>query len=674
MGKEKIDDGHISLQKFPESVRKHVGLFLGSNLKDGAETALREIIDNASDEVGSGHGDTVHVSNDFNGFCYVADNSDRGIPIRISVDDPSKTEALLAITELHSSSKFTVGEIGRVGTHGVGGACTQACSTQFYMLVRVGEHNYKGSIPEVEEAWKSVGPRQKNELYYIIACEKGYKVFEGCMLLKDIEKHMFKGIKKFTPIPRGMTTLIFFKLDPEVFEEGLKPEIPYINLNYFLLIQQRFFGRKKIKVIVDGEDLKCNFKPFKFEIATTIKPKDVNSPNKEVGVYLTFEVNEDLSKADKDIFASVNGLNCPAGFHVNLAKSIFKAALRSQYKVTHDLALEGLKFGIIVLSNSNIYNSQTKENLKSIEKVKLDDFNPVVKEVEKVFRKNSDYWDLHVKKLNELWDSRRNIGAIEKAERMMSAASGTGFYKNRSNLIEGFSDATLKDRWQCEIFLVEGLSPGGSLKSGRRTENGGLKVAVCPMRGKVLNVSDVDINRALQNKEISTLFQVLGVGIQEKNVTTGAKSYEEAHEKLMKYSRYGKICIAVDSDIDGTQIRTLLLYVFSKYARFLIDHGLVYICESPLFEQDGKFFYPGDPVDSNGIPLGINQNRPHRRWKGLGSIPQSMIYDIFYNPATRRLIQVTPEGIDTSMALTENIDVRKKLLTDAGILTNPFNV
>jgi len=546
MGKEKIDDGHISLQKFPESVRKHVGLFLGSNLKDGAETALREIIDNASDEVGSGHGDTVHVSNYFNGFCYVADNSDRGIPIRISVDDPSKTEALLAITELHSSSKFTVGEIGRVGTHGVGGACTQACSTQFYMLVRVGEHNWKGSIPEVEEAWKSVGPRQKNELYYIIACEKGYKVFEGCMLLKDIEKRMFKGIKKFTPIPRGMTTLIFFKLDPEVFEEGLKPEIPYINLNYFLLIQQRFFGRKKIKVIVDGEDLKCNFKPFKFEIATTIKPKDVNSPNKEVGVYLTFEVNEDLSKADKDIFASVNGLNCPAGFHVNLAKSIFKAALRSQYKVTHDLALEGLKFGIIVLSNSNIYNSQTKENLKSIEKVKLDDFNPVVKEVEKVFRKNSDYWDLHVKKLNELWDSRRNIGAIEKAERMMSAASGTGFYKNRSNLIEGFSDATLRDRWGCELFICEGQSACGSLKSGRRVENGGLRQGCMGIKGKILNVSNVDINRALENKEISTIFSVLGVGIQEKNVTTGAKTIEEAYERLKKCARYGKVVIATD--------------------------------------------------------------------------------------------------------------------------------
>ena len=126
--------------------------------------------------------------------------------------------------------------------------------------------------------------------------------------------------------------------------------------------------------------------------------------------------------------------------------------------------------------------------------------------------------------------------------------------------------------------------------------------------------------------------------------------------------------------IDGRQIQTLLLYVFSKYARFLIEHGLVYICESPLFEQDGKYFYPEDPVDKNGVPIGINQSKAFNRWKGLGSIPREKIYDIFYNPLKRRLIQVTPEGIEKSMSITENIDVRKKLLTDAGILTNPFNV
>ena len=118
----------------------------------------------------------------------------------------------------------------------------------------------------------------------------------------------------------------------------------------------------------------------------------------------------------------------------------------------------------------------------------------------------------------------------------------------------------------------------------------------------------------------------------------------------------------------------LLLYLFSKYSRFLIEHGLIYIIESPLFEQGGKFYYPGDPTDTNGVPIGININKSFRRFKGLGSIPKEMIYDVFFNPVTRRLIQVTPEGIDYAMSLTEDIEVRKKLLIELGIISNPFNL
>jgi len=125
---------------------------------------------------------------------------------------------------------------------------------------------------------------------------------------------------------------------------------------------------------------------------------------------------------------------------------------------------------------------------------------------------------------------------------------------------------------------------------------------------------------------------------------------------------------------DGQQITMLLLYLFSKYARFLVEHGLIYISVSPLFEQGGKFYYPGDPVDSNGVPIGIDTSKKFRRFKGLGSIPKEMIYDVFFNPATRRLIQVTPEGIEYAMSLTEDIKVRKNLLIESGILSNPFKL
>ena len=543
-----MDDNKILYLQFPLCIQAKPGMYISSTGREGLNVILREICDNSTDEVGAGYGNTVHISNNLDGYCYVADDSSRGMPIRMSADVPDRTEAYLSISELHTSGKFQVGDIGRVGTHGVGSSAVNALSSIYALLVRVTEQNYKGSIPEVEKAWNEVGPRQRNELYYVVICEKGYKKFESCLLLKDIEKMLY-GKKTKNIIPRGMTTIVLFRPDPDIFDcDNLVPDIPYTNLNYFLLIQQRFFGRKKVRVIVDGEDLKCNFKPFKYEIATTIKPKDPESPNKEVGVYLTFEADPELGKTDKDMFASVNGLDCKTGFHVNLAKAVFKSAIRSQYKITHEDALQGLRFGTIILANDCIFSSQTKDSMRSITKVKMEDFNSLVKEIEKIFKKNPEYWDLHFEKVNQFWDAHRNIGAIERAEKMMDSSSGSSFYKSRSGLVKGFSDATCSDRSKCSLFLCEGDSPAGSLKSGRRSVNGSLLEGILPLRGKILNVSDVDINRALENKEISTIFSVIGVGIQEKNVTTGCKTWEEAHEKLMRYSRFSKICISCDAD------------------------------------------------------------------------------------------------------------------------------
>ena len=127
---------------------------------------------------------------------------------------------------------------------------------------------------------------------------------------------------------------------------------------------------------------------------------------------------------------------------------------------------------------------------------------------------------------------------------------------------------------------------------------------------------------------------------------------------------------------DGSHIINLILYVISKYARFLIDYGMVYILQSPLYEQGGKFWFPGDPLQpGTNLPVGLDLKKGHwRRWKGLGSIPKEFVYDAFYNPATRRLIQVTPDGIDYFLSLVEDINIRKDLLTQSGILGDPYNL
>lgn len=113
----------------------------------------------------------------------------------------------------------------------------------------------------------------------------------------------------------------------------------------------------------------------------------------------------------------------------------------------------------------------------------------------------------------------------------------------------------------------------------------------------------------------------------------------------------------------------------SKYARFLIDFGLVYIAVGPVFIQGDKFYYPGDPVkEGTIIPIGIDESKPYQHLKGIGSCKKEDVYNAYFNPETRKLIRVTPEGLDYFMELVENIDLRKDLLFEQGILGNPYNI
>lgn len=113
--------------------------------------------------------------------------------------------------------------------------------------------------------------------------------------------------------------------------------------------------------------------------------------------------------------------------------------------------------------------------------------------------------------------------------------------------------------------------------------------------------------------------------------------------------------------------------MFAKFGRFLINYGMVYQIMSPIFEQAGRKFYPNDPVQQGTtFPIGLDPGKPFHRFKGLGAFNKEQIYDIFYNPATRKLVQVTPEGLDYAMKLTEDIGERKNLLISSGIISNPY--
>lgn len=546
--KKKKGPGDIRLLTWPEAVLANPEYLIGSLSPDpsgkpceGACNAFREIIDNAIDTLYENPDATTIIvdTENYNGFNLVADNS-WGIPLRMS-EVPGKTMAHLSISTLNSGSKFKTDKSSNseasIGRHGVGSAVTCSLAQQYILLSKITQDNYDKSIPEVKQLWESQGPRSKKDLFYIVVYENyGNLAFEGAMKLSDINKKL--GVN----LPTGMSTIVLFKLgttyvpDPRVI-------IPYDNLNYFLLIMKEFYKRK-VTVIANGKTMTAaDLDIYKYKIIKTIIPEDT-SKNSEVKVLVYFDVDPEMSS--KTSYGSVNGLVVNTGLHLSYVEACFDQAIRAEYKITHKYTMNGFKSCVILLASSIGFDSQTKVRLKSIGKVKQSDFTgALVKEFIKIFRSDPEYWQAHVDRLNTIYNSMRSFSAAEKAQKMIDDAQGRNMFKSRTELIEGFSDATSKDRWNCELYLVEGNSAGGSLKSGRHNT---LYHSILPLRGKILSVADKTIDQALNNKEIHTIFKVIGLGMDVNNVTRDAKTPEEAYELIKKYSRFGKIILAVDAD------------------------------------------------------------------------------------------------------------------------------
>lgn len=654
----------IKLLEFPECVREKVGMYVGG--AEDATVIFREIIDNSMDEAYSSSCDNIFIHQNFNGFHFVADNG-RGLPITMSEDKPDQTQASLAVGSLHAGSKFDGSSSGdaKIGTNGVGSSCTNALSKKFVVLSRVTKDNYDKSIPEVRQVWDSYGPRSKSNIYYYLEYAQGYKVRECAGKLQDLESLIF-GKKYKESIPEGYSTYIFFQPDETIFE-SVKSKLPMKNLEYFMLIQEKFY-KKHVNVIVNGQPITGNYPRYKYEVCKTITPADTTY-NKKVGFYITFEVDPNLG--GRDTAASVNGLVTDQGHHVQIAEICYKDALIRNYGIGHNYLLNGLRMVIVTLCQEAVFDSQTKVRLKSIVKVKSTDFEDVTKEIMKVFKSDPDYWDLHAARLNAYADSMVSLSTMDRIKKDLMKATTSGA-RGKAFLPDKLSDATAgsKERMKCELFLTEGDSAGGSLKGGRKST---LYHAVMPLKGRTLNTINKTIDQILDNKELNTIFQAIGLGVDSYNIASEARTKEEKWELIKKHARYGKIVISTDADDDGAIIAAVLISTFAQFSRFLIDFGMLYLIESPIYEQGGKYFYPSDKMPDGSIQ-GFNPSKPYTRFKGLGELNKNQVYDAFFDPNKRRLIRVTPEGIECALDLVRSLDERKKLLMDNGILTNPYNL
>lgn len=705
---EQQDD--IRKQKWPECVRNRPDMYIGTvdgeddKVSESYNTMFREICNNSTDEcaVNDNPNPVVILERNFNGLVLVADNG-RGIKIEYDKDGSGKVQADLSISDTHTGSKFINSNskakrvfIATSGKNGVGSAAVNALSDDYILLSWITPQNYDKSTPEVKKLWESCGPRSKKELFYIVWYKKGVKHYEGALKKVDIEKMLFGSMQNYRELPTGMSTIVMFSPDPTIFKGkaevartkgctmGMLMDIPMECLRYFLLAQEKF-GKKKVTILVEGKVLdSSSFDGFSFDFTKEVKPSDPTL-NPFVDFFVTFDVEGDLAPYKNVTKGSVNGLVVNSGYHIDSVKKCFanviKAAMKKEtgVEIPDRLYTSGLRLCVVVQCMETSFSSQTKESLGGIPGLKLADLAPISQEIAKNIRNNPEYWTKHFENLVKYAESLNNLSAKAKADRMMAAGRGSGVFIPKGLELKKFANCTVRDPKLAELYLVEGDSAGSGLKNGRKIDQtiGGIAQAILPLRGKILNVKDSDVTRALQNKEISTIFTILGVGIGNNNclVSEGARTFEEEEAALDKWLRFHKVVICTDGDADGSHIQNLLLYLFSKFAPFLITHGKVYIGKAPLYYQNGNYFYPGDPLQpGTTFPVGYDPTKPGSRWKGLGSIPKEQVYDSFFNPATRKLIRVTPEGMQDAMRLIEDAKVRKKFLTDRGIITNPFGV
>ncbi|MEJ2634994.1 MAG: DNA topoisomerase (ATP-hydrolyzing) subunit B [Calditrichia bacterium] len=590
---------NIQVLKGLEAVRKRPAMYIGDTTSHGLHHLVYEIVDNSIDEALAGFCNKITVTINKDESITVVDDG-RGIPVDTH-KELGKSALEVIMTVLHAGGKFdhsTYKVSG--GLHGVGASVVNAlsewCEVEVYRDGQVHYQRYERGIP--------VAP------------------------IKVLKKTKESGTK------------VTFLADEEIFRK--------VNYSFDTLanrLRELAFLNKGLRIILkDARDGNSEEFLYKGGIAEFIKYLDQNrqalhkpiyiAAEKEgIEVEIALEYNDSFSD---NIFTYCNNVNTIeggthlVGFKSALTRSLNnygnKNNLLKNVQLQGDDVREGLTAVISVKVSEPQFEGQTKTKLGNGE---------VRGVVESVFNDQ----------LAEFLEQNPSVGKkiVEKnvaAAQSREAARRARDLTRRKSALESSSlpgklaDCSISDPQQCEIYLVEGDSAGGSAKQGRDRRF----QAILPLKGKILNVEKARLHKILANQEIKTIVTALGAGIGEEDFD---------FEKL----RYHKVIIMTDADVDGSHIRTLLLTFFFRYMRQLIELGNVYIAQPPLFKvKAGKeelYAYDDDEKDDIVKRFSKNGNDGKvnvQRYKGLGEMNPEQLWETTMNPEKRTLLQVTLEN------------------------------
>ncbi len=594
------DSSSIQVLEGLEAVRKRPGMYIGSTGERGLHHLVWEIVDNAIDEALAGYADDIEVIIGKENTITVKDDG-RGIPVEIH-PKTGKSTVETVYTVLHAGGKFGGGGYKvSGGLHGVGASVVNALSK-----------------------WLEVRIYKNGKVYY-------QKYVDGGKPVNNLE------IIDTCSIDRTGTT-VTFKPDPEIFTETtvfqyeiLKQrlrELAFLNRGLkILLVDEREEGKKEAFLYEGGiREYVHMINENKNPIHPTII--DVQGIEKDVSIEVALQYNASYNAS---IYSFVNNIKTPEGgthedgVRASLTRVLNKYAVANKFLKENDEPLTGedVREGITMIISCKHpdpqFEGQTKTKLGNVEVRGI--ANRIFSETfERFLLENPDEAKIIVEKAITATRARVAAKRARELTRRKGDLDVTNFYGK-------LSDCKSKDASISEIFLVEGDSAGGSAIKGRDS----MTQAILPLRGKILNVEKARLDRALSNEEIRTIITAFGTGIGE--------------EFDLSKLRYDKIIIMTDADVDGSHIRVLLLTLFYRFFRPIVEAGHVYAAQPPLFViKHGKTIkYVLNEQERDEYLATLNPNTKYdiMRMKGLGEMDAEELNETTMDINKRVLRQIT---------------------------------
>ncbi|MBC6971777.1 DNA topoisomerase (ATP-hydrolyzing) subunit B [Bacillus sp. Xin] len=597
MQENSYDESQIQVLEGLEAVRKRPGMYIGSTSGKGLHHLVWEIVDNSIDEALAGYCDEINVSIEEDNSIRVTDNG-RGIPVGIQ-EKMGRPAVEVIMTVLHAGGKFGGGGYKvSGGLHGVGASVVNALSTELEVFVhREGKIHYQ-------------------------KYERGIPVAD----LKVIGETDHTG------------TITRFKPDPEIFKETTEydfdtlatrmRELAFLNRNIKLTIEDKRENKQKKEFHYEGgiksyvEHLNRSKQPIHEE------PVYVEGSKDGIQVEVSLQYNEGYTN---NIYSFTNNIHTYEGGTHEVG---FKTALT---RVINDY---GRKNNILKDADSNLTGEDVREGLTAIVSIKHP--NPQFEGQTKTKLGNSEARTITESVFSEAFEkfllenpnvARKIVEKGTMAARARVAAKKARELTRRKSALEVSSlpgklaDCSSKDPSISEIYIVEGDSAGGSAKQGRDRHF----QAILPLKGKIINVEKARLDKILSNDEVRTIITAIGTNI--------GGDFDIAK------ARYHKVIIMTDADVDGAHIRTLLLTFFYRYMRQIIEHGYIYIAQPPLFKvQQGKkiqYAYNDKELEKILAELPAQPKPGIQRYKGLGEMNPTQLWETTMDPEVRSLLQVS---------------------------------